>query len=261
MTANSQPDGPIDPELTGRSVRAMADRALWIARTMNQRIEADSDLVLIDAGSPSPFLNSAFLLPLESDDDRDWELARRAMTFMRSGSAKPFFLWAGAATPDLSSLGFAPSGLPPLMHRPPADGGGTSPAELEIVEVADLEELETFAATMVVAYPDEALIPYERGSMVDERVLGGDFRLWIGRVDGVAVATAGAMRSQGLAWVEFIATLPEARGKGYGEAMTWAATLAWPELPAALVASDAGRPVYERMGYSLVSRWSLWTGH
>jgi hypothetical protein len=42
--------------------------------------------------------------------------------------------------------------------------------------------------------------------------------------------------------------------------MTWEATLAWPDLPATLIASDAGRPTYERMGYLSVVRVTLWTG-
>ena len=47
----------------------------------------------------------------------------------------------------------------------------------------------------------------------------------------------------------YVAALPAARGRGVGAAVTWAATLCQPELPAVLVASDDGRPVYERMGY------------
>jgi hypothetical protein len=49
----------------------------------------------------------------------------------------------------------------------------------------------------------------------------------------------------------------EARGRGYGEAITWAATLADPSVPAMLVATDMGRPVYERMGYSVLDRWTF----
>ena len=45
---------------------------------------------------------------------------------------------------------------------------------------------------------------------------------------------------------------------GYGEALTWAATCVDPSLPAVLIASDLGRPVYERMGYVATSRWTLW---
>jgi hypothetical protein len=62
----------------------------------------------------------------------------------------------------------------------------------------------------------------------------------------------------GLNDVEWISTRPEARGRGIGAAVTWAATLADPALPAMLIASDAGQPVYERMGYLRVTRFTLW---
>ena len=42
--------------------------------------------------------------------------------------------------------------------------------------------------------------------------------------------------------------------------MTWTATLSSPEQPAMLIASDLGRPIYERMGYLPVSRCTLWVG-
>ena len=50
------------------------------------------------------------------------------------------------------------------------------------------------------------------------------------------------------------------RGRGLGAADTWAATMADPTLPAMLIASDLGRPVYERMGYLRLTRFALWLG-
>ena len=64
--------------------------------------------------------------------------------------------------------------------------------------------------------------------------------------------------AEGVNAVECISTVSSARGRGYGEALTWAATLVDPTLPAVLFASDLGRPVYERMGFLPVSRWTFW---
>jgi hypothetical protein len=55
-----------------------------------------------------------------------------------------------------------------------------------------------------------------------------------------------------------VATLDGARGHGYGAAVTWAATTADPTLPAVLIASDPGRPVYDRLGYTALTRWTMW---
>jgi predicted GNAT family acetyltransferase len=72
------------------------------------------------------------------------------------------------------------------------------------------------------------------------------------------VATAGARLGHGLNDVEWVSTRPEVRGRGYGAALTWAATLVEPDLPAALLASDDGQPVYEQMGYLRIMRLTVW---
>ncbi len=55
-----------------------------------------------------------------------------------------------------------------------------------------------------------------------------------------------------------MATLPGHRRRGIGAALTWAATLADPDLPAVLIASDDGAGVYREMGHLPVTRWTLW---
>jgi hypothetical protein len=72
------------------------------------------------------------------------------------------------------------------------------------------------------------------------------------------VSVAAAYVGADIIDVAFVATQPQTRRRGYGAALTWRATLADPRLPAVLEASDDGRPVYERMGYRLVGRMSLW---
>ena len=83
-------------------------------------------------------------------------------------------------------------------------------------------------------------------------------RFFLGTVAGRPVATAAGHVAAGVVDVEMVATMPDAAGRGYGEAVTWAATLVETGLPAVLIASDLGRPVYERMGYVAVSRWTFW---
>jgi predicted aconitase with swiveling domain len=82
--------------------------------------------------------------------------------------------------------------------------------------------------------------------------------VWVGYVDGEPVSVAAAHVAAGATLVEYVAALPSARGRGAGAAVTWAATLADPAAPAVLIASDDGRPTYERMGYVAVERWTAW---
>jgi GNAT superfamily N-acetyltransferase len=67
-----------------------------------------------------------------------------------------------------------------------------------------------------------------------------------------ALATAQALYSHGIAGVFAVGTLPEARGKGLGDAVTRAVTCRAFEEGAAMVslqASAMGAPIYQRMGY------------
>lgn len=61
--------------------------------------------------------------------------------------------------------------------------------------------------------------------------------------------------------VDWVTTLESVRGRGIGRALTRHATLTEPDLPALIIASDLGRPVYERLGYRSVLRFTLWAGH
>jgi predicted GNAT family acetyltransferase len=115
-----------------------------------------------------------------------------------------------------------------------------------------------FERTLVDGYPLPEMQPHEWGGFYDERVLGGPTRFWVGFVDGHPVATAAAHVASGVNNVEMVATLEGFRGRGYGAAVTWAATTADPSLPAILIASDPGRPVYERLGYTALTRWTMW---
>jgi hypothetical protein len=69
---------------------------------------------------------------------------------------------------------------------------------------------------------------------------------------------AGASLLHGITEIDWVGTLPVARGRGVGAAVTWAATAVDPSRPAVLIASDPGRPVYERLGYLPINRFTLW---
>jgi hypothetical protein len=60
--------------------------------------------------------------------------------------------------------------------------------------------------------------------------------------------------------IEMVAVRPEVRGGGIGAAITAAATLTEPTRTASLIASDLGRPTYDRLGYLPLTRYSLWLG-
>lgn len=171
----------------------------------------------------------------------------------------PYFLLSPWMVPDMAPHGLELLGHPPLMVRfpaPPPRGATTSSADVrEVVTAADLEVAER---VLVEGYPMPELQPFSPGGLLAPGVLDGPTRFWVGYVDGRPAAVAAAHPHAGVTLVEYVATLPLARGRGVGSAVTWAATLSSPKAPAVLVASDDGRPVYERMGFVAIERWTAW---
>lgn len=160
-------------------------------------------------------------------------------------------------TPDFTGRGWLKMGHPPFMFRPPGGEIPPDPEGLEVVEVDDADGILELEDTLARAFPLSAPGAWTPGTVCDGRLVGV-MRFWIGRLDGEPVSTAVAHVSQGVNSVEWISTLPGARGRGIGEALTWRATLADPTLPAVLIASDPGRPVYERMGFVSLVRFTGW---
>jgi hypothetical protein len=184
---------------------------------------------------------------------RHGRAGQRAADFFAERPGGPYGIWS------LWPL----EGLPPepldlwhilIMVR---DEGGQAPAapdDLEIVEATDATTLREAAALIDESFEAQS----EPDDVLTLDCLADDFRTWVGRVDGRAVTTATAYMSDGFVGLYAVATTPAARGRGYGEAVTWTATLCRPERPATLQASPLGRPIYERMGYRTIAEFTVW---
>jgi GNAT superfamily N-acetyltransferase len=99
-------------------------------------------------------------------------------------------------------------------------------------------------------------IEIARALVSSNLLLDPESESFVGYVDDVPVATSTLILGGRVAGVFNVATHPEHRKRGYGEALTWRAIQRGAELGcdlAALQASDMGRPIYERMGFNLVS--------
>ena len=79
----------------------------------------------------------------------------------------------------------------------------------------------------------------------------------LGRVDGAPATSAAVMLSGGHRYVLLVATQPSQRKKGFAEAAMHRALQVAAEKfgdrPSFLHATDAGRPIYARMGYEVVA--------
>jgi hypothetical protein len=255
LTDGWEPDAPEDDTLLRRAVLVHASWPVAVARALgapHRRTDAWAGALV---GSTGELANPVVLTrPLAADDAG--ALVAEVGALVPPESA--YFLLSAWLAPDLTAHGLVLIGHPPLMVRFPAPDDrrpDRAPDGVEVVEVTDADGLATAERVLVEGYPMPGTEP---GSILRPGLLDGTTRVWIGLVDGEPASVACAHTAHGATLVEYVAALPAARGRGAGAAATWAATLADPALPAVLVASDAGRPTYERLGYVAIERWSAW---
>jgi GNAT superfamily N-acetyltransferase len=251
-------DVPSDDTLLRAYIDAFAEMVETVAHAIGGRVRRNDTMVLGDADSPGAYLNAAVLLaPLHERESSD--VIARMSEFFAAGNEGQWMLFSATPTPDLRPYGLQPVGHPPLMLRPVGGERRPQPDDLEVVEVADPDTLRRYERTVVDAYPmpEMAGAPqvFPDALLSDER-----FRLYLGLVDGEPVGTSMAHLGTAMSHVEWVTSTPAVRGRGYGEALTWAAALAVPERPSMLISSDAGRRTYERMGYVPLTRFTLWIG-
>jgi len=208
------------------------------------------------SGLGSPFANLTALRAPATEPEGAEALAA-ASELARQAQA-PLLVVSPWPTADLSGEGFHPVGHPPLLVRAAGGAVPEPPAELVVERVTDAAGLAAFEQAVVEGYPVPELAGLAPGTAFGPALLDTGWAFFVGRVDGRAVCTAAGHVSDGVQVVEIVSTLADHRGRGYGEAVTWAATRIEPELPALLVASDLGRPVYERMGYQALCRFTFW---
>jgi hypothetical protein len=214
---------------------------------------------LVDAASPVPFFNRATL-------EQPMAAPRSVLDALRTfyaatESAAPFLLDSSWPTPDLSGHGFTLMGHPPLMWRPAGMPLPEAPQELRIVPVADDQTAFDFEHVLAYGYPAPQMQPVTQPTVLPPaaRIAPG-WHHFVGYVDDKPVTAGSGYEGDRLVRVDNIATLDEARGRGYGLAITAAATAVSATKPATLIASDLGRPIYERLGYVALLRVTYWIG-
>jgi GNAT superfamily N-acetyltransferase len=127
---------------------------------------------------------------------------------------------------------------------PPADG-------IEVVPI-DPADLDEFLGVGI-----EAGVPPELGRAIYSPGFAGDpgVQLFCARLDGRAVGTSVAIQSERASGIVAVGTLPAARRRGVGAALTWAAVAAGAERghdTIVLQASPMGYSIYAAMGFRTV---------
>jgi hypothetical protein len=241
--------------------RGEADCFAAIAAAAKGRVESDDTLGLrlADTGSPSPFGNTAHLTRPIGDDETP-ALAGALRDFFGAAPGGPFLVFSPWPTGNLSNHGFQLVGHPPLMLRAPTVPLLATNPKLHVTAVKTADDLADFEQTLVEAYPVPELQPWKRETFLRPAILSTQWRFFVGYEADRCVATAAAWLCDTVTIVEQVSVRDDCRGRGYGAAITAAATHADPGPPAMLIASDLGRSIYEQLGYVPLLRYSLHLG-
>ena len=259
MTFNMPPTPHLADKETWRTLSAsnLALQFECIPRSMGKTWVRWDGIWAADTKLPAAYPNSATMLrPMAAQEAAD-VVARLDEFYADEDVNGPWMLWSAWPTPDLTPFGMRAAGQTPLMVRLPSPIPAAPTTGLRIVEARTESDLLDVDYVMIHGYPiPELRFPHDR--ITDERAFGGPLRFFVGYEGDQPVSCAMACIGEREMGVYAVATLPDRRGKGYGGALTLAALAAAPHLPAVLEASDFGQPVYLRLGFQVVSEYTIW---
>lgn len=223
--------------------------------------EQSDGLSLIFAGLPVPFFNVGLLTARGISAGRLRALGDRACAWAERRPVP----WLFVVTHDAIDADVDPSavldgcGLAPLMPltgmRAEHVGEPHETPRLQLTVPGDDRSCSTVLDLNAAAYG----MDLEAGKPLLGRAdfWKGHFPV-VGLVDGAPASTAAVLMVDGIRYVALVATAPGRQRRGFADAaMRRALQLAADahgQTPTVLHATEAGRPVYERMGYTAISR-------
>jgi len=230
------------------------------ARAYGGEVRDEPDLLWCATGIPAAGWNRvlrARLAPDTVDTRIEWvmERARALRTpflWQTTPSTRPATLETDLLRHGFTDVGDEPAMGIALARLPDV---ATVPAEVTIERVSNRTSLEQWARTANEAFgaPAAAAAPFVAAVLrdaLDERAAA---HYYLARLQGEPVASAGLALAAGVAGVFSVATIPAARRRGIGSAITIAPLLDARErgyVIGVLQASAMGYAVYARMGFT-----------
>lgn len=224
-------------------------------------IDAGKNVDYVFSGLPIPFFNVAVITARHVSRE-SLEISGRDAVKWSADKAVPwmFIVTHEALAPGVdAALTLEGSGLVPIIPMTGMRARRIAPAQrqaagLDLEVPADDESCAAMFDVNAAAYgvPLDSCKP-----TFGKRSFWNGHAPALGRVNGVPVSCAAAFMVGGHRYVALVATLPEQQRRGYGEAAMRhaldAAAAAHGDSPTTLHATEAGRPVYARMGYEPIA--------
>jgi GNAT superfamily N-acetyltransferase len=242
----------------------------YIGRAASVELYASPSVSWFVTGIPHPFLNGVFRTRLASGAVD--EAIEQVLAHFKSRKM-PFMWWTGpAAQPSDLGKDLGAHGLDYIERFPgmaadllALNDGLPTPSELIIVPVGDEERLAQWVKAVRIGYQ----LPDSSESTLFDAFADLGFSLplrsYVGLLNGQPVAASQVFLGAGVAGIYCVATVPQARRKGIGTAVTLAPLREAREMGyriSILHPSKMGAGVYRQLGFEDHSQLScgIWMG-
>jgi GNAT superfamily N-acetyltransferase len=226
--------------------------------------ETSAGIQYIFSGVPVSFFNLALLTGSEISVDQLSPLGREACAWAGArGVPWLFMLTHERLQPGFDATGILDAcGLAPVMPMTAMVARAVGPApsvpDLQLTVPKDDSSCATILDINSLAYG----MDLETGKpVIGTRSFWKDQFPVVGVADGKAVSSAAVLMVDGLRYVALVATDPSQQRRGFADATMRGAlenaAAVHGEVPTVLHATDAGRPIYERMGYTSIATHTL----
>lgn len=249
------------------SVRQMCEAWRVMCRDApGRRVSSADGIDYIFSGLPVAFFNVAVLtqpsisasaLRAFGHAAREWAAETPVPWFfvvthdrVEAGVDAPAILADCGLNAALPLTGMLATQLPPAASAPSGLQITVADADAECATLVDINS----AAYEMDLEPAKAVL--------GKQAFWNDHVAVLGSVDGAPASGAAVLMVDGCRYVALVATSPAHRRRGYAEAVMRhaleVAASAHGERPTVLHATDAGRPIYARMGYTTISTHTLY---
>jgi len=232
------------------------DRIERLGRAPVAELRDDGDLLRYATGIPLPLMNGVLRARLTQDgagrrvtETLAWFRERRLpMTWFVGPSSQPAGLGEHLGANGLVRGG--PPGMAVDLHA--LNEELPHPAGLDIAPVQDARALRQWIRVIVASFRLPSEVEGPLAALYGSLGLDWPARLYLGLLNDQPVATSKLLLSSGVAGIYWVGTLPEARGRGIGTAITLAplrAARAQGYRIGILEAFPLGINVYRRIGF------------
>jgi ribosomal protein S18 acetylase RimI-like enzyme len=222
-------------------------------------VDDDNSLSLFSE-VPHPLVNNVIQAQLDQNGIRS-EILTICAAFQKRGAPFMWYLWPNSTPEDLAehllAMGLTHSHESPAMLAELADLPETVPFvdELRLERVDSEQKLADYRVPLAVSFqlPEEVVDLFD--SILQHLGLGEDgvIQNYVAYLaDRPAACATVHLGKDGVAGVWNVATIPEARGKGLGTAVTWLGCHEAKQRgyqDAMLLSSEMGYNVYQRLGF------------